>query len=115
MSFLYEKQAKSGEPMPDGLTMPEQMYYQALALLSARYKFGAISAEDSVREKRLLEREYKNMLGKEKYISAAVTLWANIENASVAFAKDPTIENAYKMHEAVYGRVLAHREGDDER
>ena len=55
------------------------------------------------------------MLGKEKYISAAVTLWANVENASVAFAKDPTIENAYKMHEAVYGRVLAHQEGGDER
>lgn len=114
MSFLYERQAKAGEPMPDGLTMPEQMYYQALALLSARYKYGVITAEESIREKRLLEQEYCNMLGKEKYISACVSLWSNVENASIAFAKEPNMENAYKMHEAVYGRVLAHQEGGDE-
>lgn len=110
MIFPYENEAKSGAPMPDGLTAAEQMYYQSLALLSARYRYGGISAEDSVREKRLLEREYLNMKGKEKYISASVTLWADVEEAATAFAKDQTIENAYKMHEAIYGCVLKKQE-----
>ncbi len=110
MSFVYENEAKSGAPMPDGLTAAEQMYYQSLALLSARYRFGGISAEDSVKEKRLIEREYLNMKGKERYVSASVMLWADVESAAIAFAKDQTIENAYKMYEAIYGCVLKKRE-----
>lgn len=114
MSFEYERQAKAGEPMPEGLTMAEQMYYQSLALLSARYRYGGISAEDSVKEKRLLEREYLNMKGKERYISASVMLWMDVESAATAFAKEQTMENAYKMYEAIYGCVLKKREAVDE-
>lgn len=113
MLFTYENEAKSGAPMPDGLTAAEQMYYQSLALLSARYRYGGISAEDSVKEKRLLEREYLNMKGKERYISASVMLWRDVESAATAFAKDRSIENAEKMYEAIYGCVLKKREAID--
>lgn len=110
MAFAYENEAKAGAPMPEGLTAAEQMYYQSLALLTARYRYGGISAEASVKEKRLLEREYLNMKGKERYISASVMLWMDVESAATAFAKEQTMENAYKMYEAIYGCVLKKRE-----
>lgn len=110
MIFPYENEAKSGAPMPDGLTAAEQMYYQSLALLSARFRFGNISAEDSIKEKKKLEQEFMNMKAKERYTSASVMLWLDVENAATAFAKGQTMENAYKMHEAIYGCVLKKRE-----
>ena len=115
MIFPYENEAKSGAPMPDGLTAAEQMYYQSLALLSTRYRFGGISAEDSVREKKLLEQEFMNAKGKERYSMASVMLWRDVENAATAFAKDRSIENAEKMYEAIYGCVLKKQEAVGER
>ncbi len=110
MVFIYENEAKAGAPMPDGLTMAEQMYYQSLALLSARFRFGNISAEDSIKEKKKLEQKFLSMKAKERYVSAGVMLWADVESAAIAFGKEQTIENAYKMHEAIYGCVLKKRE-----
>lgn len=113
MVFAYENEAKSGAPMPEGLTMAEQMYYQALALLSARYRFGGLSAENGVKEKRLLEREYANMAAKEKYISHVAHLWLEAECAAMAFGTKPNMENAYKLYEAIYGHVLKQKEADN--
>lgn len=112
MTFAYENEAKSGMPMPEGLTAAEQIYYQALALLSARYRYGAISAEDSVKEKRLLEKEYANMAAKEKYITHVAHLWVDAESAAIAFGNNPSVENGHKMYEAIYGCVLKNREAN---
>lgn len=38
VTLPYEKQAMRGDPMPNGLNYPNQLLYQALALLYARYR-----------------------------------------------------------------------------
>ena len=47
----WEKQAQRGDPMPDGLEYPDQVLYQALSLLYARYRIKAITREQAQIEK----------------------------------------------------------------
>lgn len=114
MEFQHENLAKSGAPMPEGLSAADQFYYQQLAFLSARYRHGDITAEDSVREKRLMEREWRSGKSTERYISNCVDLWFKAERAACTFAKERTVENALKMYEAIYGDVLKRQETADE-
>lgn len=46
------KMAAHGEPMPDGLTQPEQMYFQTMRLLYRQYNNGVIDRDQAVKEKR---------------------------------------------------------------
>lgn len=43
----YEREAMQNNPMPDGLTLLDQLMYQNLALLYYRYHCGAITREQA--------------------------------------------------------------------
>lgn len=46
-----DEPAFRGEPMPDGLTQPEQLYYQAVRLIYRQYRRGEIPREQAAAEK----------------------------------------------------------------
>ena len=103
MPFEYENEAKRNEPMPTGLTSSQQMCYQAMALMTMRYKLGELNAEQAIAEKRQIEREYTEMSAREQYITHCSDLWANIETAAIEYNKTRTLEAADKMREVIYG------------
>lgn len=43
--------ALRGEPLPEGLTQPEQLYYQAVRLIYRQYRRGEIPREQAAAEK----------------------------------------------------------------
>lgn len=45
------RQAAHAEPMPDGLSQPEQLYFQTMAALYKRHRLGNIDTEQAKKEK----------------------------------------------------------------
>lgn len=98
--------AMNNEPMPDGLSLPDQMYFQGLAWLYARYHAKQISRERGQQEKQKLiisrdrlARESESIIRFSKYYADAYTALAQ---ASSAYAKERTLEHADAMYEALY-------------
>lgn len=44
--------ALRGEPLPEGLTQPEQLYYLTMRLMYRQYKLGYIGRDQAVQEKK---------------------------------------------------------------
>ena len=53
--------ASKGQSMPDGLTLPEQYYFQALRLLYKRYHAGDIEREEAQQEKHSIDESFRDM------------------------------------------------------
>ena len=107
MELPYERSAMHNEPMPEGLDLADQLCYQALALLYARYHSGKITREQGEKEARMIRRKREenvksNEFG-EKCREHAVKLWKDIEQSANAYRKKRTIENADKLIAAIYG------------
>lgn len=105
VTLPWEKKAMVGEEMPDGLSYPDQLLYQAMALLYARYRLGSISREQAVVEKKKLLEEYRvyqfqEDMGKEWVERIRLTDMARAE-----YRKNPTIKNADKLIAILEGRV----------
>lgn len=103
MRFPYEQEAKRGEPMPEGLGWAEQAGYQALANLTARYRAGAISAEQARTESAEIDRAVMNGYTHERYIKHVAELYRDIEWAAMQYKDNKTIENADRMLDVIYG------------
>lgn len=110
--FKYEAQAKRGEPMPDGLDWSEQGAYQAVALLTARYRLGSVTADQAKTEMGYIRKCFSKSIEQEKFIYKMAKLRLDIELALCAFNKDETLDNAKKMRDVLTGM---HRLTDDER
>ena len=54
--FPYERQAMSGDELPNGLEYPDQVLYLCFRSLYAQLRMGIIDRETAVREKRKLLR-----------------------------------------------------------
>ena len=104
--FIYEQQAKAGDPMPDGLSLPEQWCYQAINQLTGRYRYGLISGDAAAREMALIKKEFSSMQAEVRYIHWCSNLWREVEGAAMRFNDNPTIENAFEMRKAIYGDVF---------
>ena len=107
MELTYERAAMHNEPMPEGLELADQLCYQALALLYARYHSGKITREQGEKEARLIRRKREeniksNEFG-EKCRESAVNLWRNIEGAVMDYQKNRTTESADRLLIAIYG------------
>lgn len=101
-----EYAAMNNEPMPDGLRLPDQMYFQGLAWLYARYHAKQISRERGQQEKQKLvisrdrlARESESIIRFSKYYADVYTALAQ---ASSAYAKERTLERADVLYEALY-------------
>ena len=107
MELPYERAAMHNEPMPDGLELPDQLCYQALSLLYARYHSGKITREQGEKEARLIRRKREeniktNEFG-EKCREHAAKLWRNIEQSVMDYQKNRTTESADRLLIAIYG------------
>jgi len=105
MKYSWEQQAKRNEPMPEGLSLTDQMAYQTLAELAARYKMGAVSAEQAKRERAELDRAYAIRLACDEASRWSVELRKRIEIAHAKYRKDPTLENAKLLSDVIDGFV----------
>jgi len=105
MKYIWEQDAKRNAPMPDGLNLVDQMAYQTLAELAARYKKGAVSAEQAKRERAELDRAYAIRLACDEVANWSVELRKKIEIAHAKYRKDPTPENAQLLSDVLDGFV----------
>jgi len=105
MKYIWEQQAKRNEPMPGGLSLTDQMAYQTLAELAARYKMKAVSAEQAKRERAALDRAYATRLACDEASRWSVELRKRIEIAHAKYRKDPTLENAKLLSDVIDGFV----------
>lgn len=103
ITLAWEKQAMRGGEMPKGLEYPDQVLYQALALLYARYRMKDISREQAAKEKLKLLEEYRVYQFREQMGEEWVQIIKDTELARAQFRKDPTIENAWKLLEVIEG------------
>lgn len=105
MQYAWEAQAKRNAPMPDGLKQSEQLAYQALALLTARYRLGAVDAEQAKAERRQIDKQYVINSANEGFIKWVVDLRTRIEIAHDRYRLDPTAENAEQLSKVIDGFV----------
>lgn len=107
MELPYERAAMHGDQMPDGLDLHDQLCFQALSLLYARYHAGKITREQGEREARLIRRKrdenVKSCEFGEKCRSYSVKLWKEIEQSANAYQRDPSLANADRLIAAIYG------------
>lgn len=102
----WEKLAQRGEPMPDGLDYPEQVLFQALSLLYARYWLKSISRDEASKEKAKLLDEYR--IYKHHWEMGAQ--WCEVikatELARAEFRRNPSVENGTNLVLIIEGRKL---------
>lgn len=100
----YEKQAQMGEQMPDGLDYPDQVLYQALSHLYARYRIKSITREQAQEEKTKLLDEYEAYRMNWKMADEWFQIIKLTELARAEFRKNPSVENGFKIIEIIEGR-----------
>ena len=105
MKYAWEQQAKKNEPMPEGLSLTDQMAYQTLAELAARFKLGAVSAEQAKRERSELDKAYAIRLAGDAAAKWMTDFRVKIELAHARYRKDPTPENAKILSDVIDGFV----------
>lgn len=107
MELSYERLAMRGDSMPAGLCAADQVCFQGLSFLYARFRAGIIDKESASAEKKLIvmrcEEAKKAAAFGEKCSEHAVKLWRDVEQAASAYQKDRTLENADKLITAIYG------------
>lgn len=99
----YERSAMQNAPMPPGLTFPDQLMYQSLALLYARYRLKLISREQASVEKKQLLREHEAFSYRWSLGDHYAEVIKRTEAARTAYRKDRTLENADKLLAAIDG------------
>lgn len=101
--FPYERQAASGDEMPNGLDYPDKVTYLCFRMLYAQLRMGIIDRETAIREKRKIMREYEHYKFVEQMGKHHVDTIRRTEMARAAYRKSRTIENADKLLIAIDG------------
>lgn len=109
MRYEWEQQAKRNEPMPEGLPIADQAAYQALAALVARYKLGAVNAEQAKKERTEIDKAYGYRAAGDRLNGWTVSLRKRIEAAHAKFRKEPTVENAMYLSDVLDGFERSNR------
>lgn len=109
MVFSFEKDAEQGNPMPDGLSLPDQLAYQFLVNLYDRLRRGVITRDQAAEEKGKMTYQHSvsnNILNSYQTMGS---WWAGmhkaLEAAQIAYQKDRTLENADRLSAALDGRL----------
>lgn len=105
MVFIWENKAKRCEPMPDGLKQSEQLAYQSIALLAARYRLGGLSDEQAIKERKQIDQRYLIDAANEGYIKWVSDLRVRIELAQSEYRKKRTVEAADRLSDVIDGFV----------
>ena len=102
VTLSYERDAMAGKEMPEGLSYPDQILYQQLRLLYDQHRRGVVDRDTAIREKKELLKSYEIHKAIYDMHEETVKMWKRIELASAAYAKNPSVENADKLYEAIY-------------
>ena len=109
MVFPFEKDAEQGNPMPDGLSLPDQLAYQFLVNLYDRLRRGVITRDQAAEEKGKMTYQHSvsnNILNNYQIMGR---YWSGmrkaLEAAQIAYQKDRTLENADRLSAALDGRL----------
>lgn len=118
MEMPYERLAMHGGRMPSDLSAEDQLCFQSLAYLYARYHSGYITRADGEEEARMIRRKREenvksNGFG-EKCREHSMKLWRNIEVAVMDYQKNRTTERADKLLMAIYGVGFPRQEEQDD-
>ena len=103
--YIWESAAKRNQPMPAGLSSAEQRAYQSLALLTARYKLGGLTAEQAVKERKEIDKAYEHDAYCDKLNDWHIRMTKNIEMAHARYRKERTIEAADLLSDVIDGFV----------
>lgn len=100
--YPFERQAMRGEPMPEGLSGADEILYQGLALLYARYQMGGISKENAHAEKLRLIRFHDSIRSDCALWEKHRTMWKELEGAHAAYRQHQTTQAADRCFEILY-------------
>lgn len=105
ITLPYEKQAQRGDEMPSELNYPDQLMYQALALLYARYRMGAITREQATVEKKKLLDNYRCYQYQWEMGDQWVKVIKATDLARCEYRKNRTLENADALVKCIDGII----------
>ena len=105
MTYAWEADAKRNAPMPAGLSASEQLAYQSIAALVARWRMGAVTADQARKERKQIDQRYLIDKANEGYIQWTVELRKRIEIAQSKYRKERTIEAADLLSDVLDGFV----------
>lgn len=104
-----ERIAMRGGPMPDGLSLVNQTYFEGIRYLYAQFHSGTINRECGSADKKKMLRKRELREQKESYERELAFWHANlrrdIEAAHTAYKKNRTLENADRLSAALDGRL----------
>lgn len=104
-----ERIAMRGGPMPAGLTLPNQVYFQGLSYLYARFRAGFIDRDCGSAEKGKMLYQ-RDLSERKEAISGRLARhhaeqMKAVESAQNAYRKNRTLENADRLSAALDGRL----------
>lgn len=106
-SFPWEWEAGHGKPLPDGLSIFDQMAYTSLRALYHDYHEKRISREAASEEKRKIlgtwDKEKRTAEFDRKLAFFQAQLHKDTEAAKTAVRKDPSPENAIRLCDVLDG------------
>lgn len=107
-----EKLAMKGEPMPEGLSLVDQMFFQGMAYLYARFHLKVIDRNTGSREKGLLIYEHDKEARSAAFSSDLAAHRSEViratETALCRYRKERTLEAADVLADVLDGRVFHH-------
>ena len=118
--FPWERAAKNGDEMPDGLPLPDQLAYTAIRNVYYAYYNKIIPRDVAAAEKKKIRFEYVKasdaLVFQDKLCDQHVRMNRETEGAKNAFRKNPTVENGIRLCDAMDGfhpdlRFLSVEEG----
>lgn len=117
IGFEFEHQAMNNEPLPDGLSMEDQLLYLCLRNLYASFRSRAIAKEQGAEEKGKLLYEHGRRIRlrdlRLKGSKHTAAMWASIGRYTAEYRKERTLENADKLLGAIEGHVHKWEEFDN--
>ncbi len=104
-----EKAAMRGEPMPDGLSLVDQVYFQGLAHLYARFHLKVIDRATGSREKGQMSYQY-DLSKRSQEFESDLAKWhadlrKSIEGALSRYRKERTLEAADALADVLEGKL----------
>lgn len=106
-SWTWEEQAKQGAPMPERLSLNDQMAYQAMCMLHRRYGRGEITRSQFTLEENQIRRTYARFQERADWDARLAARWAGLwkemEAAAAAYRAQPSRELADRVMTVIYG------------
>ena len=97
------KLAAQGVGLPEGLDPADTYLFFAMRYLYGSAKIGQVNREQGQLEKRIILQQHERMKLWVRVVESHRKKEREFESAWEDFAKDPSIENADRLHRAWYG------------